>query len=292
MRKYLYAGALAGGFLLLGAAPAQADVVPAPQAGQQQDGGGLTDPLGPNGLSLDQPLGGSPLIDVNPGDNSILPSQDGMPAARTGLGQRNEPGRRAADGSLPALPGADRLPIAGRPASGLPVSGLPVSGRPVSGGGLPTGALGQLPISNLLGGGLPLVGGLLPDGMSPIGGMTRSQEAGLLGGGLPLLGGLGGLLPASPLGTLPALSGMPAGGTAIPIDDQPAPARNAKPAQVHAAPAQAGPASAAGAPAPAADPATANDARLHEEPTDPEGRAGSRTFSAGRPVAGVDPQFR
>lgn len=266
MRKYLYAGVVAGCFLLLGAAPAYADAVPAPHAaqaadGQQPDGSGpldgLLDPA--NGLSLDQPLGGSPLIDVNPGDNSLLPHQDGEPAARTGFGTA----------------GAQERHTRPRPNGSLPL--------PVSGGGLPTGALSQLPIGQLLGGGLPLIGGLLPDGQSPIGGLTRSQEAGLLDGGLPLLGGLGGLgglLPASNVRTLPALSGLPAGGTAI--DDQPVQARPARIKPAKSEPARPQPA------ATPADPATANDARLHEEPTDPA----DRTFSTGRPVAGQDPEYR
>ena len=267
MRKYLYAGAVAGCFLLLGAAPAQADVRPAPQGTQHDDpaaAGSLDELLG-------QALGGSPLIDVNPGDNAILPPRDGAPAARTGLGTAGEAGQthRRARGDLPlagALSG-------GRPGSaGLPASG---GGLPLSGGGLPTGALSQLPIGQLLAGRLPLIGGLLPDGQSPIGGLTRGQEAGLLDGGLPLLGGLGGLLPASDARTVPALSGLPAGGT--PITDRPA----------RTAPAKSQPAR----PQAAADPAVADDARLHEEPTDPEDRTDPRAFSPGRPVAGPDPEF-
>ncbi|RSM46536.1 hypothetical protein DMB66_49440 [Actinoplanes sp. ATCC 53533] len=77
MRKWFYAGAVAGGFLLLGAAPAQADVVPAPaggllgslSGGQGLDDQGLgLDPAG--GLNLASPLGGSPLMDFKPGRNS------------------------------------------------------------------------------------------------------------------------------------------------------------------------------------------------------------------------------
>ena len=181
MRKYLYAGAVAGGFLLLGAAPAYADVVPAPQGAQQADvqqpdGGGLGGLLDPaNGVGLDQPLGGSPLIDVNPGDNSVLPqdgsalpAEDGVPAARTGFGT---PGDRphGQHGNRP-LPAAD---VVGQTLpGGLPLSG---GGLPLAnGGGLPSGALSQLPVGHLLGGGLPLLGGgLLPDGRTPAGGMTR-----------------------------------------------------------------------------------------------------------------------
>jgi hypothetical protein len=41
----------------------------------------------------------------------------------------------------------------------------------------------------------------------------------------------------------------------------------------------------------AADPAIANDHRLHEEPTDPEDKSDTRPFSGGRPIAGLDPDF-
>jgi hypothetical protein len=259
MRRYLYAGAVAGGFLLLGAAPAHADVQPDP-AGTQQDAGALggllgspggLDPAG--GLRITDPLAGSGrLLDVKPGDNSadvpgatdnLLPAQDGVPPARTGLGQaadRNaeRPAHRPATEDLPALGG------------GLPVSNLPVS--------------------NLLGGGLPLIGGLLPNG--PTAGLSRAdQESGLLGGDLPLLGGL---LPDAPSASAdPAGTGLPAGGTDIPAAHN----KPAKPATAE----------------PAADPSIANDARLHEEPTDPEGKGGKRrAFSDGRPVAGVDPDYQ
>jgi hypothetical protein len=268
MRRYLYAGAVAGGFLLLGAAPAHADVPPAP-AGAQQDAGALGGLLGStgglnpaDGLRVSDPLGGSgSLLDAQPGDNSadvpgatdnLLPAQDGVPAARTGLGQAA--GRT---GKRPARPaGTEDLPSAG--------------------GGLPTGALGDLPISNLPISNLPvsnLLGGLLPNGQSA--GLSRAdQESGLLGNDLPLIGGLlpGGGNVAAP--AVPATSGLPAGGTDVPAQDQPA---KTKPAAVK----------------PGADPAIANDARLHEEPTDPEGKGGKqRAFSDGRPVAGVDPDYR
>ncbi|HEY7273605.1 MAG TPA: hypothetical protein VH502_12805 [Actinoplanes sp.] len=257
MRRYLYAGAVAGGFLLLGAAPAHADVLPAP-AGAQQDAGALGGLLGSSGgldpaggLRVADPLGGAgSLLDVKPGDNSAdvpdaagteLPV-DGVPAARTGLGRA---GDRTAQ--RPARATTEDLPAVG--------GGLPVS---------------NLPISNLLQGGLPLIGNLMPNG--PTAGLSRAdQESGLLGSDLPLLGGLleGPAAPAAP-----DVSGLPAGGTDVPVAQDPA---RTKPA----------------AATPAEDPATANDARLHEEPTDPEGKGGNRrAFSDGRPVAGVDPDFK
>jgi hypothetical protein len=192
--------------------------------------------------------GAGTLLDVQPGDNSadvpgavdnVLPAQDGVPAARTGLG-------RAADRTAP------------RPAR--TVQRPSTEDLPGVGGGLP---VSNLPISNLLGGGLPLLGGLLPNGQGT--GLSRAdRESGLLSNDLPLLGGL---LPTS----APAASGLPAGGTDVPA------APHTKPA----------------AAAPAEDPAIANDARLHEEPTDPEGKGGNqRAFSDGRPVAGVDPDYK
>jgi hypothetical protein len=259
MRRYLYAGAVAGGFLLLGAAPAHADVQPAP-AGAQQDAGALGGLLGSTGgldpaggLRVDDPLGGSgSLLDAQPGDNSadvpgatdnLLPAQDGVPAARTGLGQAA--GRT---GQRPARP-------AHRPAT---------EDLPALGGGLP---VSNLPISNLLGG-LPL-GGLLPNG--PTAGLSRAdQESALLGDDLPLLGGL--LTDVPSASAAPAASGLPAGGSDVP-------AAQDKPQKPAVKPAQ--------------DPAIANDSRLHEEPTDPEGKGGKRrAFSDGRPVAGVDPDYR
>jgi hypothetical protein len=277
MRKYLYAGAMAGGFLLLGAAPAHADVQPAPAGAQQGAGalggllgsGGGLDPAG--GLRISDPLGGSgSVLDVKPGNNSadvpdaagkLVPAPDGVPAARTGLGRAGD--RNAA---RPARP--ERRPSA--------------EALPGVGDGLPTGALGGLPVSNLLGSGLPLLGGLLPNGQTA--GFGRAdRESGLLGSDLPLLGGL--LPDVSSVPAAPSASGLPAGGTAVtPAQEQPAQPQPAQPQ-----PAQHKPA----APAAAEDPATANDPRLHEEPTDPEGKgSGRRAFSDGRPVAGADPDYR
>jgi hypothetical protein len=273
MRKYLYAGAVAGGVLLLGAAPAYADVVvPPPVAGQQPDGGPTGGILGPDGgLNLGNPLGDAKVLDVSPGDNTpdltgaagnVLPARGDVPAARTGLGQAGRRGPAAA-----AQPGADPAGSAlSQAADGpLPTGGAPLSELPI----------GNLPIGNLLGGGLlGGGGGLLPAGRAA----GSHQESGLMPSDLPLLGGgLGGLLPFSTARTLPAYSGMPAGG--VPTTTQPAkPVKKPRPAA-----------------APAQDPAVANDARLHEEPTDPEGRTGTtsiRKFSDGRPVAGVDPDYK
>ena len=334
MRKYLFAGAVAGGLLLLGAAPADADVVSAP-AGRQQDGSGVGGLL----TGVDHSLGDSDVFDVTPGDNSVdlldpagpvLPAEDATPAARTGLGRPTDripagaagSGLRATDrrgrglpgvggaglgaglggllGGLPAGGGGLALAGGGLPfagGGGLPFAGgggLPFAGGgglPFAGGGLPTG-----------GGGLPFAGGGLPTGVGGVpipGGRAATAggpEAGLLGEDASLLGGLGGidgLLPYSSARTLPAASGMPAGGTAVPTPAGQAAAGQAASGQAAAgrAPVTDTPEKPSAKPA-TADPAVAADKRLHEEPIDPVGEAGDRTFSDGRPVAGPDTEYR
>jgi hypothetical protein len=200
-----------------------------------------------------------------------------VPTARTGLGKATDRSPAA------ARPAADRL------GSGLPLADL-LSGGGLFGGGLPL-AGGGLPLA---GGGIPLAGGGLPTsggGLPFSGGRAagaEAQESGLPGGHTPLLGGLGGLgglLPSASARTLPAVSGMPAGGTAVPAPAADAPANRAPVTDTPVKPAA----------KPAADPATANDKRLHEEPVDPEGATGrtdTRRFSDGRPAAGPDPNYR
>jgi hypothetical protein len=288
MRKWFYAGAVVGGFLLLGAAPAQADV-PAPAdrlpssmdgvwpAGSGGQGLGL-DPAG--GLTLESPLAGSSLANVTPGQNSPDLSSAAASLSSTAAGVQPKAAGPTAD--LPAgRKPAGRLGQGGLPTGALPtgnltgptgnltgrVPGLPGGG--LLGGGLPGGWLpgaGQLGTGQL-GGGLPgaglFGGGLLPDGRVPSAGSP--SESALFDGGLPLLGGLGGLLPANevprtlrPTGddaTAPPVSGMPAGGTAV---DQPA-----------------------------------RDPRVHEEPAGDETTGKKRSFSdGGRPVAGEDTEFK
>ena len=252
MRKRFYAGAVVGGFLLLGAAPAQADVVPVPAGGLLGVTQGLgLDPAG--GLNLANPLGGSSLMDVRPGQNSADVTGP-APGARSEDGVRtreaDEPsGRQPARGSVPAdlpvigglngggssggaLGGASGGVLGGGASGGASGGALGggglggalsnggsaggAAGRP--GGSLPTGSLSNLIPANLLGGGL-LGGGLTPDGRT--GSARAPRESALFGGGVPLLGGLGGLLPANKAPrTLPrpgddTPTGMPAGGTAV-----------------------------------------------------------------------------
>lgn len=281
MRKYLYAGAVAGGFLLLGAAPAYADTTaPDPAIGQNTSSAdGL---LGPSGaVDLTGPLRDSRVLDVKPGTNTpdltgaaggLLDRTrgGGLPAARTGLGQA-KPAADVVRSALPATADTEALPGG---LGGGNLSGLPIVGG-LLGGGLPVVGGGGLPL-NGSGGSLPLNGG---GGSLPIGGRS---ESGLLPSDIPLLGGgLGGLLPFAMPQTAPAFSGMPAGGTAV--SNQSTSQSAAKPAVKPAVkPAQ--------KTKPAPDAATAGDARLHEEPVDTEGDG--RQFSAGRPVAGPDPDFK
>jgi hypothetical protein len=313
MRKWFYAGAVVGGFLLLGAAPAQADVVPAPAGGLLGSlGGGATQGLGldpAGGLNLASPLDGSSLMNVKPGQNSadLTGPATGGPAqdeARTR--EADEPaGRRPGGGSAPAdLPVIGGLTGGGSSGNGLGGGSLAggslaggasrgtggglTGGAP--GGGLPTGGLSNLVPANLLGGGL-LGGGLTPDGRTASAGAPR--ESALFDGGVPLLGGLGGLLPANETPrTLPATgddtpTGMPAGGTDVDpaLVDPP----QGKPADGPTGAGQDGDDRAAG---PAAD-QPVDDPRLHEEPVDDEAGGKKRSFSdGGRPVAGEDEDFR
>jgi hypothetical protein len=267
-------------------------VVPAP-AGQQQDGNGVSGLLD----GINNSLSDSNVLDVTPGDNSadllnpagsVLPEEGATPSARTGLGRPT--GRMPAGAGLPAtdragggLPGVGGGGLGGLPLADLLSGGGMLGGLPAGGGGLPTG--GGLPLAGgglpLAGGGLPLAGGGLP---IPVGrsAVAGDQESGLLGQEMSLLGGLGGLdglLPYGSARTLPAVSGMPAGGTAVPADQAPVTDSPQKPSAKPAG----------------ADPAIAGDKRLHEEPTDPEGTAGQtevRKFSEGRPVAGPDTEYR
>ena len=294
MRKWFYAGAVAGGFLLLGAAPAQADVVPAPAGGllgALSGGQGLVDDQGlgldpAGGLNLASPLGGAPLMDVKPGRNSADftgPASGVLSKDDAQVREADEPGgRKPAHGSAPAdLPQIGGLSGGGSSGGG---GGLLIGGSSGDGSGQRGGGLRNLIPANLLGGGL-LGGGLTPDGR--MASAEAPRESALFDGGVPLLGGLGGLLPANEVPrTLPDTgadvpNGMPAGGTAV------------DPALVDPADPQAGSGKGKGQ---ASDPAVGrpvDDPRLHEEPIDDEAGGKKRSFSAGgRPVAGEDQDFR
>jgi hypothetical protein len=302
MRKCFYAGAVVGGFLLLGAAPAQADVIPAPAGGLLSTLGGDSatqglglDPAG--GLNLESPLGGS-LVNAEPGRNSADvsgPASDLLPRDVRTREADAPGGRKAARAAAPA-----DLPVVG----GLTGGGLGGSSRGGaigSGGsrgpGGSRGGLGGLIPANLLGGGL-LGGGLTPDGRT--GSAESTGDPALFDGGVPLLGGLGGLLPANETPrTLPAdgddaPTGLPAGGADVdpalvdPADGRVDPADGGRPGDDKGGKDSKG--------TKAGDPAAdqpVDDPRLHEEPIDDEAGGKKRSFSdGGRPVAGEDQDFR
>jgi hypothetical protein len=288
MRKWFYAGAVVGSFLLLGAAPAHADLIPSPADGLLPSTNGQGIGLDPAGsLNLESPLGGAnQLVSLRPGQNSTdlqgsgASLSDMLPSDGSLFRGPEEPTGRAQDAGL--LPAS--LPVArGAGAKHSRTSG----GRGRVAGGLPTGSLTGLIPTGLLGGSL-LGGGLL----SAAGGGGAARESALFDGGLPLLGGLGGLMPVNETpDTHPAddddVTGMPAGGTLV----DPADGTQADPATVD--PAITDPA--------ITDPATTDpaidepvmDPRVHEEPIDDEAGADKRSFSeGGRPIAGEDEDFK
>ena len=288
MRKLWYAGAVvASGFVLFGATPAQADLLPGTGTAEQQADERLADLLGQsNGIDLENPLRYSTLGTTPAGSQPVMQFRSGnnSPDLNPLL-----PGESTTDEPRPTKAAADVV------GGALQRPGSRVADQPVG--------LQQNPLSRLLGG-LPLWG-LLPNG-----GQT-ARQAETFDGGMPLLGGLGGLLPVfdtpriRPVDRKPDVSGLPAGGVAVVPS-----AAQAGPAKINPAPgvpAQAVPAQDAKdpdikdqdtkdhdgqdadrQPKPAATP---DDPRLHEEPIDSE--ASSRVFSPdGRPVAGVDQQYK
>jgi hypothetical protein len=317
VRKLWYAGAaVASGILLFAASPARADVQPAGTAGSTPSdllpGNSIAPPFGDllsgaGGYALTQ--GGSAVagargMAMSSAGHALTGANDAAGQARNGLDRVRRPTNNLhvtipLDGSRPLTqvrPGSNSPLLPGqRSAEGLPsadVIGPLQPDTPLTGGG-GGGLLG----GNLFGQ-LPLLSTVLPNGQQqsfdsldrPTTGDTESDTD-----GMPLLGGLGGVLPVNglpsvPGGDVPDVTGLPGGGMAVlaPAD---APAKPAKPAKVKpaaaAAPAGA-PTAATSSAAPTADPA---DPRLHEEPID--GEAAQRTFSPdGRPVAGIDQQYK
>jgi hypothetical protein len=275
VRKLWYAGAVvAGGIFLFGAAvPAQAGLLPGTGTAEQQADEQLTDLLGQsNGINVENPLrystigstplGSQPVMNLKSGQNTpdlnpVLPGESGH-LPRPALGNTE-------------LPDADVIGAPQRLGAGLPTHNMNVRQN--------------LPLSNL-----PIVGRLF-GGLQPSGGTSSllqrptARQAELFDGGMPLLGGLGGLLPSNTVPQVggpdvpgvPDVSGLPAGGmTVVPSLGKPA---TVPPAQAR--------------PKPAVIPA---DPRLHEEPVDTDATPPTeprREFSAdGRPVAGIDEQYR
>jgi hypothetical protein len=284
-----YAGAAlaAGGVLLFGAAPAQADLLPGADIAQQQADQQLADLLGQsNGITLENPLRHSSLQDSPAASNPVMQFKAGQ--NKPDLNPLLPGESTAANGKpRPQLPAADVVRN-GSPLQQLPLQQLPVQQFPVQ--QLP---IGGMSLNGLFGGGFPLLGGLNPDGRLPSAAQRpTARQTEVFGGGVPLLGGLGGLLPVNNLPEQPDTAGLPVGGTAVrPAPGTPAastkPAVAATPAPVAStAPAPADKTAPVDEPSPAATP---DDPRLHEEPTDDSEK---REFSPdGRPIGGVDPEF-
>lgn len=278
MRKLWYAGAVvAGGFVLFGASPAQADLLPGTGTAEQQADERLADMLvDDSGVDVQNPLrystlaqtpvGSQPVLQFTAGQNSpdLNPLPPGEPATEDG----------------PDLPAADMVGGALQ---------HPTGAGPVRRLNMP-----RLPFERVFG--LPLFGGFLPDGgQSDVLQQPTMRQTETFDGGIPLLGGLGGLLPANELpdtpmtGTKPDTSGLPAGGIAVPpAATKPPAVGQTDPEPAAAQPATRPAASSSQQPAPSTTP---DDPRLHEEPID--GETEDRQFSEdGRPVAGVDQQYR
>jgi hypothetical protein len=304
VRKLWYAGAVvAGGIFLLGAAgPAQADLLPGSGTAEQQADEQLASLLGQsNGVNVDNPLqystlgttpvGSTPLMQFKAGNNT--PDLNPVLPGKTATAESKADGKSD-------LPAADVVGGTLRQhGNNVALSRFDMQPPPLQNSSVP----------NLLGGGLPLIGGLLPSGGTPslLQQQPTARQAEAFDGGLPLLGGLGGLLPVNhtPKTGGPDTTGMPAGGMAVlPAATAPSFAADQTPAAAPSAgasaPAVAAPAASTGASAPASadsdQPSTdaaPDDPRLHEEPVDGESGTPRRAFSPdGRPVAGVDQQYK
>jgi hypothetical protein len=305
VRKLWYAGAVvAGGIFLLGAAgPAQADLLPGSGTAEQQADEQLASLLGQsNGVNVDNPLqystlgttpvGSTPLMQFKAGNNT--PDLNPVLPGKTATAESKADGKSD-------LPAADVVGGTLRQhGNNVALSRFDMQPPPLQNSSVP----------NLLGGGLPLIGGLLPSGGTPslLQQQPTARQAEAFDGGLPLLGGLGGLLPVNHMpktGDGPDTTGMPAGGMAVlPAATAPSFAADQTPAAAPSAgasaPAVAAPAASTGASAPASadsdQPSTdaaPDDPRLHEEPVDGESGTPRRAFSPdGRPVAGVDQQYK
>ncbi|MBG0566786.1 hypothetical protein [Actinoplanes aureus] len=291
MRKLWCAGAIASGILLLGAAPAQADVLPNPSV--------LDAPVTALGYALaptndwrlsspvaSDPLSGEPLMDLKPGNRQLLQVQPGAQ-------QQGQAVEKPADHRR-LLPAADvvsrTLPDAGQNRRRGPLGGLPIQGIPMPLAGQDFKFAG-LPFDSIVDG--TLFGGLTPAGLPAMAGTgTREPaaderpvaptrtEAG--SPEIPLLGGLGG---GNPVGDLQQqltnlqsdLSGLPVGGRSVRAKPArkaaatPAPTASVAPVDEPAPAVSAAPASATPAPSPSTPrgfAAEVDDPRLHEEPVD------------------------
>lgn len=250
MRKLWCAGAIASGFLLLGAAPALADetVAPGPASASGAAQGALRDALGyalepTNGWTLgsplaSDPLSGQPLVQLDPGPGrhlaQLAPGGD-TPETEDAKPARNRKSKAAGRGLVPAADVLRTVPGAA-PGSGSPLSdgpGGPLGGLPVHGVPMPLAGqdlhVANVPVDGLVGRTLSGFGGLTPAGVPSTPG-TRTfapDERPVATSALerdqvdfPLLGGLGGALPVSTVQREIAdfqseFTGLPFGGTPV-----------------------------------------------------------------------------
>ncbi|MDI6103861.1 hypothetical protein QLQ12_35130 [Actinoplanes sp. NEAU-A12] len=248
MRKLWCAGAIASGFLLLGAAPALADETVAPGAGSVAGSarGALSSALGyalepTNGWKLgsplaSDPLSGQPMVQLEPGPGRHLAQlAPGTPQTEDAKPAKNRKSKAAGQGIVPAadvlrtVPGA--APGSGGPTDGGsdgPLGGLPVQGVPMPLAGQDL-RVANVPVDGLVGRTLSGFGGLTPAGVpSTPGTRTPAPDERPIAtprlerdqADFPLLGGLGGALPVSTLQReitdfQSEFTGMPFGGSPL-----------------------------------------------------------------------------
>ncbi|MDY7083932.1 MAG: hypothetical protein SYR96_02380 [Actinomycetota bacterium] len=293
----------------------------------QSNGINIGNPLGHSSLK-DTALGKIPIAQFQAGQNSpdlnpVLPGREtGEP--RRGLIPRESSSDSPDAIDRPELPAADVVPGSTLPMQGLPLYGTDVSGLPWMTSLLPSGEARDFTSppparqAEMFSGGVPLLGGLggrLPANSLPSSRALPASDdpdiSGMPSGGVALL-------PAA-LGSPTAAAGPPLGaGSTPPAGSAPAagsPGSPGSPASSTDGPAAGVPAtagspgaaqqdrpSAPGKPAKPAKPqkhkkpapaATPDDPRLYEEPVEIDDAPEHRPFSAdGRPVAGIDQQYR
>jgi hypothetical protein len=287
VRKLWYAGAaVASGLILFAASPARAD--DQPSSPPLLPGNSVAPPFGDllsgaGGYALNSVRGAGSMAMSGTGE-ALQGAGTAGQQARNGLDRVRRPTNNIhmtvpLDGSRPLArvrPGTNSPSLLSRSAQDLPPASVIGPLQPGNGGG--DGGLLD---------GIPLLNGLLPSGQQqsfddpsvdpswldrPT--VSETESSPLLGGVLPT--------PA-----VPDISGLPGGGMAVlaPAHSPAAAVSSAAPVASAAPMSSAAPVSSV-APVSSAAPA---DPRLHEEPID----SNERTFSPdGRPVAGVDQQFK
>jgi hypothetical protein len=295
-KLWIAGAAAASGLILFTASPARAD--DQPSSPQLLPGNSVAPPFG----DLLSGAGGYALNSVRgAGSTAMSGAGSALSGASTAAHEANnglDRVRRPTNNLHVTVPLDGSRPLAQvRPGTNSP-SVLPRSAQDQPPANVTGPLLPQMPQTSIndgdgLLGGIPLLTGLLPsgqpqgftDGPSSFDRPTVAEAE-----SLPLLGGI---LPAPGTPDVSDVSGLPGGGMAV-LAPVAGTHHKTKPSTPAAAPSSATP-SVAAASTPAATPSTAAassiaaDPRLHEEPIDPS----ERTFSPdGRPVAGVDQQFK